>query len=267
MRKLLSIDLFSGFGGFQLGLSEFTHPLCYCDIDNYAQAMLLSRMAEQKLPLAPIWTDVTTLDATPFRGKADIILGSFPCTDISNAGNKTGIIKGKNRSGLFFEIIRIAQEADVPLIFFENVATIVSNGLQQVIEELGSAGYDLAWTCNTAKGLGAPHKRERWFALAVRRNEKAKGLISGLLSLATLQDYVPATGLWSDWNTEVLNNANMETFWEIPGKSNKWQKSRIFALGNGIVPSQAREGFLMCLSILGAQQGVFLSKDALQKAG
>src|SRR3954464_11360982 len=104
---LNGLDLFSGIGGISLALSEWVRTVAYCDRDRFAQSVLLQRIYEGRLDCAPIWDDVQTL-----RGEMlppiDIITGGFPCQDISCAGNGVGL--GGSRSGLFFEIMRLAEE-------------------------------------------------------------------------------------------------------------------------------------------------------------
>jgi len=171
-----SLDLFTGYGGIALGLREYCKPIGYCEIERYAQAIIASRIADGELPIAPIYPDVTKL-----RGEIDtidIITGGFPCQDISVAGHGVGL-EGK-RSGLFFEIIRLAKETRAPFVFLENVPAIRTRGLRQVIGAFTEIGYDCRWTCLSAASIGAPHKRERWFLLAhtngaeLRNSKKSK---------------------------------------------------------------------------------------------
>jgi len=124
---------------------------------------LLSRMREGKLPSAPIWDDVQTLSGSDLP-PIDIIFGGFPCQDISVAGNGKGL-EGE-RSGLFFQIVRLASELRPRFIFLENVPAITLRGLERVCMELTKMGYDLRWTVISAASIGAPHMRERWFLLA-----------------------------------------------------------------------------------------------------
>lgn len=157
-----SLDLFTGYGGIAIGLREYCKPIGYCEIERYAQAIIASRIADGELPIAPIYPDVTKL-----RGEIDtidIITGGFPCQDISVAGHGVGL-EGK-RSGLFFEIIRLAKETRAPFVFLENVPAIRTRGLREVIRAFTEMGYDCRWTCLSAASVGAPHKRERWFLLA-----------------------------------------------------------------------------------------------------
>jgi DNA (cytosine-5)-methyltransferase 1 len=160
---LNGLSLFSGYGGIDLALREYVRPIMYCDIEAYAQAILVSRMDEQSIPFAPIWDDVTKLDGKQFNGLVDIIYGGFPCQDISVAGKGAGL-EGQ-RSGLFREIIRICTEASPQFIFLENVPAIRTRGSIEVQEALASIGYDTRWCTLSAAEVGANHKRERWFCL------------------------------------------------------------------------------------------------------
>lgn len=166
---MYGLSLFSGYGGIDLALKDYVRPIMYCDIERYAQAILLSRMDDGSLPFAPIWNDVTTLDGKQFRDLVEIIYGGFPCQDLSVAGKGAGLA-GK-RSGLFFEIIRLCEEASPTFIFLENVPAIRTRGSIQVQEALASIGYDTRFGTLSAAFVGANHKRERWFCLAKRRSE------------------------------------------------------------------------------------------------
>lgn len=163
-RKINGLSLFAGIGGIDLALSPWVRTVAYCERDKYAQAVLLSRMAEGKIDNAPIWDDVRTLDGTQFKGSVDIIFGGFPCQNISSAGRGEGL-EG-DRSSLFGEIVRLAQEIRPTFIFLENVPAIRTRGLPQVIRELAAIRYDCRWGALSAFDVGAPHKRERWFCLA-----------------------------------------------------------------------------------------------------
>ena len=161
---LSGLDLFSGYGGITLALQSWVRPLAYCEIDRYAQAVLLSRMSDNQLPRAPIWDDIKTLSGKEFQEKIDIIYGGFPCQNISVGGNGKGL--AGEQSSLFFEILRLAEEIQPKFLFLENVPAIRARGLSQIGQELAKAGYDCRWCTLSAADVGAPHKRERWFLLA-----------------------------------------------------------------------------------------------------
>ena len=76
---LNGLDLFSGIGGIGLALEPWVRTIAYCEREPYAQAVLLSKMREGRLPSAPIWDDVRTLRKEVLGGqRIDIIFGGFP---------------------------------------------------------------------------------------------------------------------------------------------------------------------------------------------
>ena len=161
---LNGLDLFSGIGGISVALRDYVRPIAYCEIDPYCQAVLLSRMVTGDMVHAPIWDDIKSLRIRPQEIDIDIIYGGFPCQDISVAGKGKGL-EGE-RSGLFFEIIRLAKEIKPSFIFLENVPAITSRGGLRVVREITEMGYDCRWCVISAASVGALHRRERWFLLA-----------------------------------------------------------------------------------------------------
>ena len=162
------LDLFTGIGGITLALGDYVNPIAYCEIDKYCQSVLLQRMQEGDLPEAPIWDDIRTLPIEELPG-IDIIYGGFPCQDISVAGAQKGL-EGE-RSGLFFEILRLIDETKAPFIFLENVPNIRTKGAERVCKELAERGYDCRWCNISARDVGARHKRERWFLLGHSKHD------------------------------------------------------------------------------------------------
>ncbi len=161
------ISLFSGVGMTELGM-KLVLPIktvLYCENDEYCQKVLKARMADGALDTAPIHDDVTTLNPADYGvAECDIISGGFPCQDISCAGKGEGL-KGK-RSGLFYEIMRIAGDLRPQYILLENVSALLVRGMDAVLGALSEAGYDAVWTSIRASDVGAPHRRERVFILA-----------------------------------------------------------------------------------------------------
>lgn len=163
------MDLFSGVAGLELGLKPWVRTVAYCENDEYAQGVLLSRMHDGSIDRAPIWNDVRTLSRDHFESPIDIITGGFPCQDISVGGNGAGL--GGERSGLFFEILRLCRDLRPRFVFLENSPAITVRGLERVCLEFTAMGYDCRWTIVSAAELGAPHERERWFMLAHSNGE------------------------------------------------------------------------------------------------
>jgi DNA (cytosine-5)-methyltransferase 1 len=158
------LDLFSGYGGITFALQRWIRPLAYCELDRYAQAIILSRIRSGQLPDAPIWDDIETFPTNEFIGKVDIIYGGFPCQDISVAGDGVGL-DGK-RSGLFFRLHKLVEEIKPRFVFLENVPAIRTRGLREVVDAFTDIRYDCRWTRVSAAEVGAPHLRQRWFLLA-----------------------------------------------------------------------------------------------------
>lgn len=171
---LNGLDLFSGIGGGALALAPWVRPIAYCEIEAYAQGVLLSRMADGLLPAAPIWPDIRTLRGSMLP-EIDIIYGGFPCQDLSVAGRGRGLA-GK-RSGLVFEIFRLIDEIRPAFVFLENVPAIRTRGAERVVKELASRGYDCRWDTLSAFDVGAPHERQRWWLAAA--NADGLGLWDG----------------------------------------------------------------------------------------
>lgn len=165
--RLNGLDLFSGIGGISLALEPWVKTVAYCERDPYAQGVLISRMADGSLDRAPIWDDITTLKGSHLP-PIDIIFGGFPCQDISVAGAGAGL--AGERSGLFFEIVRLAKEIEPAFLFLENVPAIRTRGLDTVVETLAELGYDSRWTTLSAESVGANHRRNLWFLLAADSN-------------------------------------------------------------------------------------------------
>ena len=223
------LDLFSGIGGISLALSDWVKPTVYCEIDRYAQAVLISRISDGLLPAAPIFSDVRKLDGLPLRGLVDIIYGGFPCQDLSLAGLGKGL-EGE-RSGLFFEILRLAKEVRPRFIFLENVPAIRARGASLVCKELAACGYDLRWTTLSAAEVGAPHKRERWFLLAYANREPIR---TKQIKKSGSQDQAePQYASWWQAQPDVGRVVD-----ELPNRVD-----RIKCLGNGVVPLQVKAAF------------------------
>jgi len=153
------LDLFSGIGGFSLGLERAgMRTVAFCEIDPYCRAVL-----RKHWPGVPIFEDVRTLNASDVR-HVDVICGGFPCQDISNAGLKMGI-EGA-RSGLWSEYGRLIGDIRPKFAIVENVAAINFRGLGRVLADLTSLGYDAEWHVIPAASIGAPHERERCWVIA-----------------------------------------------------------------------------------------------------
>jgi len=157
------LDLFSGIGGFSLGLERAgMRTVAFCEIEPYCRAVLTKHW-----PGVPIYDDVRTLTSDRLRADGivpDVICGGFPCQDISVAGKGAGI--NGERSGLWSEYARIIGEVRPRYVIVENVAALLNRGLDRVLGDLAALGYDAEWHCIPASAVGAPHRRDRVWIIA-----------------------------------------------------------------------------------------------------
>jgi DNA (cytosine-5)-methyltransferase 1 len=155
-----TVDLFSGIGGFSEGLERtggFETRL-FCDNHPYARQVLSARW-----PGVPCAEDVRAIDGRTLRGAAAVCAG-FPCQDISHAGGRVGI--DGERSGLFYEVVRLADEIRPDWLLLENVSALLVRGLDRVLGALAEIGFDAWWDCLSASALGYPHARDRFWLVA-----------------------------------------------------------------------------------------------------
>lgn len=290
---LNGLDLFSGIGGLSIALNEWVRPIAYCEIDPYCQGVLLSRMADKRINAAPIWDDIKTFVAEDFTSCCDIITGGFPCQDISVAGNGKGL--AGERSGLFWEIVRLAKEIKPQFIFLENVPAILVRGGSSVVQAITEMGYDCRWCVISAASVGALHRRERWFLLAyskylgshgfekrgsikapiysckegeneaskLKRVHQSRVLASESISNSSSIRCDPRANerIHSEWQAiehekSSENSRKILNYWEnteppVCGVAHgvPHRVDRIRALGNAVVPSQAKEAFKILMGI------------------
>jgi DNA (cytosine-5)-methyltransferase 1 len=161
------LDLFSGIGGFSLGLERAgMRTVQFVEIDKYCQRVLAKHWPE-----VPIHDDIRTFHAP--AGFADIICGGFPCQDISTAGKGAGL--AGERSGLWREYARIIGEVRPRYVIVENVAALLGRGLGDVLGDLAALGFDAEWHCIPASAIGAPHRRDRIWIVADAMRERGRG--------------------------------------------------------------------------------------------
>ena len=259
--ELSVLDLFSGIGGFSLGLESTGKfkTIGFCEKDKFCQKVLQKHWSD-----TPIYEDIKKLDGTKI--KADVITGGFPCQSISIAGKQ----KGKNDDRFLFpEMLRVIKETQARWVIGENVQNLlnISNGeiLQGIHNDLETIGYEVQTFNISASSQGAWHKRSRVWIVAANSNTR--------LSFRENKE-VQTRGITSNnGSTNVANSNNIRTQVQTKGKltsfkmfgsqsKKSWWKTfsefyripdglqygldkdrtnRIKALGNAIVPQIATE--------------------------
>ena len=170
MNELRELSLFSGYGGFSLGLKLTgipTRTVMYVEWERYPQEIIKARINDKILDDAPIWGDISTLNGEQFRGVVDIITGGFPCQPHSVAGLRRGADDERN---LWPETLRIIREVRPRYVLLENVRGLADGNdpyAAEIVGQLSEAGYGARWGLLSAAEVGAPHKRDRWWCLAV----------------------------------------------------------------------------------------------------
>lgn len=163
------LDLFSGIGGFRLGLEQHGHECVgFCEIDKYArQSYKAIHNTEGELE----YHDITTVTDDQWRelnGTVDIIAGGFPCQTFSIAGKRQGF-EDETRGTLFFEIMRAAKQIQPPILFLENVKGLLNHDkgrtFRIILQAMDELGYDAEWQVLNSKDFGVPQNRERVFII------------------------------------------------------------------------------------------------------
>ena len=152
-------SLFAGIGGFDLGFERAGMSCKWqVEIDDYATKVL-----EKHWPDVHRERDIRECGRGNLE-RVDVICGGFPCQDISYAGRGAGL--DGERSGLFFEAVRVVRELRPRCVVLENVAALLTRGLDRVLGTLAEIGFDAEWHCIPASSVGAPHIRDRVFVMA-----------------------------------------------------------------------------------------------------
>jgi DNA (cytosine-5)-methyltransferase 1 len=170
LRPVRTGHLFAGAGGGILAaLLRGERPVFAVEIDPYCREVLLARQRDRILPWFPIWDDVRTFDGRAWRGLVDVLEGGFPCQDISCAGKGAGL-EGE-RSGLWSEMARVIGEIKPRWALVENSPMLTGRGLDRVLMDLATLGYNARWGVLGADDAGAPHIRKRIWILAHTRGQ------------------------------------------------------------------------------------------------
>mgnify|MGYP003119033317 CR=1 FL=1 len=164
MKKLNHLDLFSGIGGFSLGLeaTDYFETVAFCDFDPYCQKVL-----RKHWPWVTIYDDVKELNSERLSAnghtEVDIITGGYPCQPFSIAGRQKG---EQDPRHVWPEMFRLVKELRPTWVIGENVSGHIKLGLDTVLENLESEGYSARAFSISASSIGANHQRERVWIIA-----------------------------------------------------------------------------------------------------
>jgi len=216
MRKLKVLDLFSGIGGFSLGLERTGgfETVAFCEIEKFPQKVL-----KKHWPNVPIYEDVRELTSDRLQSDGifpNVITGGFPCQDISVAGIQKGIGE-KTRSGLWSECARLVGELRPKFAVFENVTNLLNGSggdwFKRVLWDLFKIGYDAEWYCIRASDVGMPHVRDRIWIIAYPLSKRRKIFLSDFLYKHFTKEFIEekkATSLDSSRNLRARFRGEMD---------------------------------------------------------
>jgi DNA (cytosine-5)-methyltransferase 1 len=238
------LDLFSGIGGFSLGLERTGgfETVAFCEIEEFPRKVLAKHW-----PGVPIYNDVRTLTADVLARDGiavDVITGGFPCQDISHAGHQRGV-EGDTRSGLYREVVRLLGELRPGLAVLENVTALLSGPSEQpgqwlgrILGDLAAIGYDAEWHRIRAGTVGLPQERSRVWLLAYPNSVGRQAPI--------LETPLPnKAGAFREWEQVELygtRSGNTRCFptsrtWRVDhGLPTELDIARTKAIGNAVVP-------------------------------
>lgn len=162
MAKLTVGSLFSGIGGFELGLERTGgfEVRWQVEIDDYCR-----RVLEKHWPDVKRYGDIRTVTDVE---RVDLICGGFPCQPTSRAGRRRG---ANDERWLWPEYHRVLRLARPRLVLLENPPGLIDREIGTVLGDLADIGYDAEWECLPASAFGAEHIRERIFIFAYRVRE------------------------------------------------------------------------------------------------
>lgn len=261
--KLTAIDLFTGCGGAALGLRHVCKIVAYCDSNPDCRRVIQKNQDLGHLDVAPIYEDVRTFPS--IKQNIDLVSAGFPCQDISQFGNKEGL--DGTRSSLFHSAMHVIRIHNPMYVFLENVENILKmpNVWKTVISELDDADYDASWFVLGAGNVGAPHRRNRWFLVGIKRGCK--------LPCSEKNEWKK---FFTDtaWNMQNGFKARPDRLWEVDedrviddGKC-KATEARLMQCGNICVPKQAAAAFsLLRFGLVYEQTGTIHDGDVMPTWG
>jgi DNA (cytosine-5)-methyltransferase 1 len=216
------LDLFSGIGGFSLGLNRAAmRTVAFCEIDRFCQSILTRHW-----PNVPVYSDINNLTNRRLHNDdithIDLICGGYPCQPFSVAGRQLG---ERDPRHLWPEMHRLVREIRPRWVICENVAGHVELGLDSVLADLESDGY-AAWTfLIPACAVGAPHRRDRVWIVAHSPGVRLESPL-GTPGRQSAQE-LPSPQVWRELPTPFTCRSDDGVPFLV---------DRLKALGNAVVP-------------------------------
>ena len=153
------LDLFSGIGGFSLGLERAgMSTVAMCEKDPYCRKILAKHW-----PDLTIHEDIRNLDGKRYRNSIDLVCGGFPCQPFSVAGKRKGTNDDRH---LWPEMLRVIKESRPRWVIGENVFGFINMALDDVQADLEREHYEVRKFVLPAVAVDAKHRRDRIILIA-----------------------------------------------------------------------------------------------------
>ena len=196
---LRHLDLFSGLGGFSLGLEATGgfETVAFCDIEKFPLKVL-----KKHWPNVKQYKDIKELTYEQIKedtlAPIDIITGGYPCQPFSVAGSQLG---EKDKRHLWPDMFRIIKECRPTWVIGENVGGHIKLGLDTVLQDLESEGYSTRAFSISASSIGANHQRERVWVIGHADVEDTRQHVRGIESSWDSESFRPGTSEETEWST------------------------------------------------------------------
>lgn len=212
-RKPTVGSLFAGIGGFDLGFEQAGFTTAWqVEIADIPRAVLADRF-----PHARQFTDVRT--CLPELWRTDVIIGGFPCQDVSIAGRRRGL--AGERTGLFFDAMRIVDNLKPRWLVLENVPGLLNSNdgkdFQTVVQSLAECGYVGYWRVLDARYFGVPTKRRRVFLVAGLGEQPPLGFMADTGPVGRLAGKAETDSPWADAHPTLLAGFTIGSNIDISG--------------------------------------------------
>ena len=222
---LRHLDLFSGLGGFSLGLEATGgfETVAFCDIEKFPRKVL-----KKHWPNVKQYKDIKELTYEQIKedtlAPIDIITGGYPCQPFSIAGSQLG---EKDKRHLWPDMFRIVKECKPTWVIGENVSGHIKLGLDTVLQDLESEGYSTRAFSISASSIGANHQRERVWVIGHADVEDTRQHVRGIESSWDTKSLRPRTSEETEWatNPDQINGSGQGA--EAMGESSDTYSQRL----------------------------------------
>lgn len=227
---LRHLDLFSGLGGFSLGLEATGgfETVAFCDIEKFSRKVL-----KKHWPNVKQYKDIKELTYEQIKedtlAPIDIITGGYPCQPFSVAGSQLG---EKDKRHLWPDMFRIIKECKPTWVIGENVGGHIKLGLDTVLQDLESEGYSVRAFSISASSIGANHQRERVWIIAHSNVENTRQHGGRIKPTWNTESIGPRTSEETQWstNTDKINGSSERA--TSMGESSDTDSQRLQGLGS-----------------------------------